>query len=266
VTASSSARCLILGLTFCAACSGRPAANAKASAGAANVAPVPDAHAAATENSPRTVIGPVLETMDASSYTYVRVKTDAGDLWAAASQFKVAVGDRVVVSLEQPMQDFHSQSLNRDFPVIYFVPRIAHEGETAPADSPGAPGMPTMVAAHSSGPAAPAAPVTEAMAPPPGATTVADVWANHKALAGKTVTVRGKVVKYNGGILGRNWIHVQDGTGTAAAGSNDITITTTAETKVGDVITATGTVAVDKDFGAGYTYAVMLENAGVTMK
>jgi hypothetical protein len=96
---------------------------------------------------------------------------------------------------------------------------------------------------------------------PAGGTSVVDIWANRKALAGKAVTVRGKVVKFNGGIMGRNWIHIQDGTGKPDAGTHDLTLTTDAPAKVGDVITATGTVAVDKDFTAGYKYAVIVEGA-----
>jgi hypothetical protein len=72
------------------------------------------------------------------------------------------------------------------------------------------------------------------------------------------------VVKFNGGILGTNWIHLQDGTGSAENGTNDLTVTTSGTASVGDVVTATGTLVTDKDFGAGYTYAVMLENAELT--
>ena len=89
------------------------------------------------------------------------------------------------------------------------------------------------------------------------------MWAKRASLAGKTVIVSGKVVKYNGGILGRNWLHLQDGSGKAADGTNDLTITTDGTAKVGDVITVTGTVAVDKDFTAGYAYKVMLEGARI---
>jgi hypothetical protein len=108
--------------------------------------------------------------------------------------------------------------------------------------------------------------VTEPIQPAAGGTTVANVWANRKPLAGKTVTVRGKVVKFNGGIMGRNWIHIQDGTGVAADGTNDLLVTSDAAAKVGDVITVTGTVAIDKDFTAGYAYAVLIEGAKIELK
>jgi hypothetical protein len=227
----------------------------------AEALPPQAAHATSTQAPAlQTVTGPVVETMDASNYTYVRVKTAGGDVWAASAKFKVAVGERVVVSLEQPMQNFHSQTLNRDFPLIYFTSGIAREGEPLPAAT--MPGHPPM----GGGQPAAATTVTEPIAPPEGGTTVAKVWTNKTALAGKTVTVRGRVVKYNGGILGKNWLHIQDGSGNAKDGTHDLTITTTDLVKVGDVVTAVGTVAVARDFGAGYAYPVMIEGAKVVVK
>jgi ribosomal protein S17 len=201
--------------------------------------------------------------MDAASYTYVRVGTDKGDVWAAAPQFAVKVGDRVVVPLEMPMQNFHSQSLNRDFPVIYFVSGIGREGE-APAAGGAAP---SLMASHGTSTPEQAEKI-EPMAAPANGTTIAELWSKRTALAGKAVTVRGKVVKFNGGILGKNWIHLQDGTGKAADKSNDITITTGEDVvvRVGDTITVTGTVALDKDFGAGYAYGTLIENGRLAGK
>jgi len=211
----------------------------------------------------QTVSGTVRETMDAASYTYVRVGTDKGDVWAAAPQFAVKVGERVTVPLEMPMQNFHSQSLSRDFPLIYFVSKIGREGDTQAASS----SAPPLVSAHGASAPEPGERI-QPMAAPGGGMTIADVWAKRSSLAGKTVTVHGKVVKFNGGILGKNWIHLQDGTGKAADQSNDITVTAAEDVvvKVGDTITVTGTVAIDKDFGAGYAYAAILENARVAPK
>lgn len=73
--------------------------------------------------------GTVVETMDASNYTYVRVTTPSGEIWAAATQTKIAVGDKVIVPLTMPMQNFHSATLNRTFPTIYFTSRFLKEGE-----------------------------------------------------------------------------------------------------------------------------------------
>ena len=93
--------------------------------------------------------------------------------------------------------------------------------------------------------------------------TVAELYDERGALSGKTVALRGQVVKYSAGIMGRNWIHLRDGTGDATAGTHDITVTSSGTTAVGDVVLVQGTVAVDKDFGAGYLYAVIVEDASV---
>jgi len=112
----------------------------------------------------------------------------------------------------------------------------------------------------------PAGTVTERIEPAPGGSTVADVWAKRSSLGGQTVTVRGKVVKFNPEIMGRNWIHIQDGTGKPAEKNHDLTITTSSGVKVGDIVTVTGKIAVDKDFGAGYAYPVIVEEAVVVLK
>ncbi len=136
-------------------------------------------------------------------------------------------------------------------------------GGAQPAATPAAGGDPPLARSHAAETPV-AQPSSEAVPGTP--TPIADVWANRKSLAGRTVTVRGKVVKFNGGILGRNWIHLQDGTGKADDQTNDLAVTTTDETKVGDTVTVTGTVGIDRDFTAGYQYPVMIENAHIANK
>jgi hypothetical protein len=92
-------------------------------------------------------------------------------------------------------------------------------------------------------------------------TQVADLFAKKAELAGKPVTVVGNVVKFNANIMGTNWLHVQDGSG--AAGTNDITVTTKDAVAVGDQVKVEGAVAVSRDFGMGYKFDVMIENAKV---
>ena len=98
-----------------------------------------------------------------------------------------------------------------------------------------------------------------------GGKTVAEVFAEKDALAGKPVTFRGKVVKTNPDIMGKNWLHVRDGSG--AEGTNDLTITTAgALPNVGDTVVVTGNVSLNKDFGMGYAYDVLVEDAQVTVE
>ena len=204
-----------------------------------------------------TATGTVMETMNAANYTYVLVNTNDGEIWAAASRFDVAVGDTVVVPLEMPMEDFHSESLDRTFPVIYFTSQIMREGDETSAAMPS--GHPKVTGAMAS--SHDSATRVEPVEPADGGVTVAQVWAETASLADTSIIVRGRVVKFNGGILGTNWIHLQDGTGSAADGTHDLTVTTLGSASVGDVISATGTLVTDQDFGAGYTYAVMLKDA-----
>jgi hypothetical protein len=203
--------------------------------------------------------------MDSGGYTYVRLKTSAGEVWIAATDLKTRAGERLTVGLDMPMENFHSRTLNRDFPLIYFVSRVAREGEAL--EAPGPRGMP-MGASHDSavtsaaGPDAAAPPVAP-VAPPPGGVAIADVWARRTALAGQAVLVRGQVVKANNAIMGRNWFHLQDGSGKADDGTNDLTVTTADVVTVGDIVIVSGTLIVDKDFGAGYAYEAIIENATV---
>jgi hypothetical protein len=95
----------------------------------------------------------------------------------------------------------------------------------------------------------------------PDARTVAEINAQSAALKGKTVVVRGMVVKFNPEILGKNWVHLRDGSGSAADGSNDVLVTTKDAARIGDVVLAKGVVATNRDLGAGYSYKVLIEEA-----
>jgi hypothetical protein len=93
------------------------------------------------------------------------------------------------------------------------------------------------------------------------ARTVAEIVTKAAELKDKTVQVRGQVIKYNTGIMGKNWIHLQDGSGSADNGTNDLLITSTTQVKLGDVVTLSGVVRTNKDFGSGYSYKVLIEDA-----
>ena len=91
--------------------------------------------------------------------------------------------------------------------------------------------------------------------------SIAELYANKTVYAGKSVRLHGKVVKYNPNIMGKNWVHIQDGT--EHEGKNDLTVTTKMTTKVGEEITVEGTVVLNKDLGAGYFYEILLEDATI---
>ena len=93
--------------------------------------------------------------------------------------------------------------------------------------------------------------------------SVAETYEKAAKLDKKTVVVRGKVVKVSMGIMGKNWVHLRDGSGDPGKGTNNLVVTTQDVPKVGDVVTAKGTLHKDKDFGAGYKYRVIVEEATV---
>lgn len=201
--------------------------------------------------------GTVVETMDASGYTYALLAMKDGDeKWVAGPQVKLEVGQNVGITKGDAMDDFHSPSLDRTFERLELVGRISPLDGTAdsmPSSDQKVPGASEHTTADSAG--------VEEMPVPEGGVAVEDIHAKQKELAGKEVTVRGKVVKFNANILNANWLHVQDGSGDPSAGTHDITVTTGETAEVGEVVTVTGTVTVNKDFGAGYKYDVMVEEA-----
>lgn len=95
-----------------------------------------------------------------------------------------------------------------------------------------------------------------------GGQTIEEVFRGKADLSGKDVAVRGQVVKVNSGIMGKTWIHIQDGTG--SPGANDLTVTTADEAKVGDVVVVRGKLTTNKNFGSGYKYDVIVEDGKVT--
>ena len=215
------------------------------------------ASVAATVASPQasTLTGEVLEAKSVEGYTYLRLKTANGEMWAAVPTVAVKPGERVTLADPMVMENFESKSLKRRFDRIVFASVASNEaaGTSAPAAAP-----------HGTAPQAAPAPVGKvAKATSADAKTVAEVVAGKSSLKDKSVTVRGQVVKVNSGILGKNWLHLQDGSGKAADGSDDLIVTTTDAAAVGDVVTIAGTVRTDVNVGSGYAYAVLVETAKV---
>ena len=211
--------------------------------------------------------GEVLEVKDVPGYTYLRLKTAAGETWAAVTTAGVKTGTTVSIVNPTTMQNFQSKVLNRQFDRIVFG---SLDGPTAGAASMALKGAPTTAAVSPDLQMRPMAPATAAPAPVvaklakasgPEGRSVAEVVQTRTALKDKTVLVRGQVVKVNAGIMGKNWLHLQDGSGSAKDGSNDVLVTSSELAKVGDIVQARGTVRTDVTLGQGYAYAVLIEGA-----
>ncbi len=219
--------------------------------------PVPSFAPQHSESQSGVCSGSVVETTNSGGYTYQKVDCGDRQVWAAGPQTQVAVGDNVSLSPGSEMQNFHSPTLNRTFETIFFVTSIEASGDAS------APDADSMAEAHQKGAGGgkQAAFDFSDIEKPAGAKTVAEIFSSRTELEGAVVLVLGKVVKFNAKIMGKNWIHLQDGTG--EPGSNDLTVTTDGTASVGDTVLIRGTVSLDKDLGAGYRYDVLIEDATV---
>ena len=191
------------------------------------------------------------EVIQSSNYTYLRVTEDGKESWIAITRQEVEVGKTYYFEPSIEMANFTSKELKRTFPTILFVakfsstPIVATE-KFAISDPPK--GKQPAVAKEGL-----------KVKPAVGGITIAELYAKKDSYGGKSVKIKGEVVKFNAQIMGKNWFHIQDGT--TNNGDFDLTITSAAEVKVGDIVTIEGVVALKKDFGAGYSYEVIIEEA-----
>ena len=211
-----------------------------------------------------TIKGEVLEIVDAASFIYLRLKTKEGEVWASVQKAAVKKGAQVTIENAMLMKDFKSKSLNRTFPVIY-LGALAGAARSAPqaggemANPHAGVDMANPHAGSAKAVSGPDARIAKAKGA--DAMTVAEIVTKGAALKDKPVLVRGKIVKYSEGIMGKNWIHLRDGSGSAKDETNDVLVTTLNPAKMGDVVTVKGVVHTDKDFGSGYSYKVLIEEA-----
>ncbi|TAK45005.1 MAG: nucleotide-binding protein [Betaproteobacteria bacterium] len=197
--------------------------------------------AAGTPPAPqgRVFKGQVLEVKDVDAYSYLRLRTQDGEIWAAVTKAPVRKGAEVTIENAMVMNNFRSPSLNRTFDRIVF-------GSLGGADSAAAPAAGDAKIAKAQG---------------PEARTVAEVIGRKAELKDKAVAVRGKVVKFTANVMGKNWVHLRDGSGSAQDRSNDILVTTKDPAQLGNVVVARGVVRTDIDLGSGYSYPVLIDDA-----
>jgi len=224
-----------------------------------------------SDSAPDTSItGKVLEQIDVAKYSYLRLASEGSSgTWAAVPVTTRRVGQTVVVSNAEQMNNFSSASLKRTFDVIYFG---VLDSPGAAADSlvpPGLAGLAqtddphqTQMAPHP-GPGKQAEAVAVARsekAPGPLGRTVAELNSLDQAAAGTKARVRATIVKVTAGVMGRTFLHLRDASGSAPL-TNDLTATTTEEFGIGTEVLLEGSVEIDKDFGSGYHYRVLLADA-----
>jgi hypothetical protein len=204
--------------------------------------------------------GKVEETMDSGGYTYISIKKDGKQTWVAIPKTEIKVGEEVTFRPGSQMHKFRSKTLGRTFETIIFSPGTVGGAEEEAKTSGEMPSDSTH-GAVAAGKKVEKIKVEKASGP--NAYTVAELYAKSGDLNTKKVVLRGQVVKVTQAIMGKNWIHMQDGSGSSSDGTDDIIVTSQDIPMVGDIVTAEGTLYKDKDFGSGYKYSVILEEASI---
>jgi hypothetical protein len=205
----------------------------------------------------------VAEVVQTSNYTYLKVSDNGAENWIAVTRQEAAAGEVYYYDQALEMKNFNSKELKRTFETIYFVQGLSKQPITAAAAPPaGMGGMGEMggdAAAKHTGKIALEKKPGISITPVAGSVSIAQLWADKDKYSGKTIKIKGQVVKINEQVMGKNWIHIQDGSGDS--GNFDLAVTTLDGMKMDDVVTFEGVITLNKDFGAGYFYEVIMEDA-----
>lgn len=209
--------------------------------------------------------GTVIETIDVVTYTYIHLDNQGSKIWVASNPVSLSVGDVVGYSDAIIMNNFYSKVLDRTFESILFVSDVVLTNASVADSSAGQAASPQVSDPHKN------LKTQIRTNPKPvflesvnlqaleGGTTIAIIFAEHEQIDGQEVSLRGKVIKFSPSVLGKNWVTLQDGTGTAP--DNSLVVTSLETVAVGDEVIVRGRVKSNVDIGAGYTYKVLLEGA-----
>ncbi len=222
----------------------------------------------------------VKEVLQATEYTYLHSNENNNDIWLAVPSMQAKPGETYYYEGGIEMKKFESKDLKKVFESVILLEKLNTEPKSSsvvPSNKPYAASATGPAAADNSGTPAQdsgagsggtytrKAPVIEKkeikLAPAKGGVTIAELFKNKDNYSGKTVKIRGQVTKYTPAVMGKNWIHIQDGTD--ANGKFDLTVTTAAEVKMGEMVTLEGKISLNKDLGYGYFFDVMMEDAAV---
>jgi len=189
----------------------------------------------------------VLEVQSVSSYSYLKVSEDGAEYWIASPKADFSVGQVLLYTNAMEMKGFTSKELNKTFERILFVDRLESKLGVGTMTEPQKPHIEKE---------------NISVEPLSGGITISQLFTNPNKYENKTVKIKGKVIKVNFGIMEKNWIHIQDGT--SANDEFDLTITTNGTANIGDVVIVEGKIVLNKDFGYGYSYKVLMEEAKIS--
>jgi len=204
------------------------------------------------QTDPNNIYGKVTDIINVTGYTYAEVDTGKKKVWAAGPTTPLEIGDMISFSKEMPMENYHSKSMEREFSVVYFISRFITDNETPVTNSA------AIASPHGQIKQNQIAKPLKGIYKVEGGNTIAEIYTYKNSLDGKTIRVRGQVTKFSAEIMGKNWLHVRD-----SSTLDDLTVTTDSAVAVDDVVIIEGKLELDKDYGYGYVYPVILEDAEI---
>lgn len=205
-----------------------------------------------------------LEKVNTSNYTYLLVNENGVEKWVALPLTEVNIGDEYYYGTEMLMERFESKELGKTFDKVYFIEGISTQPPVkAEAGTPGAsnPQPAPMAQEHKGSNELVPQKMEVKIEQENGSVSIETLMKNKDKYAGKKIKIKGVVAKFSPEIMGKNWVHLQDGS--EASGKFDLTITTKEMVNMGDIVTFEGVITLNKDLGSGYKYEVLMEDAVV---
>lgn len=218
-----------------------------------------------TTDEPEIHKGVVQDVLHVREYSYILVLEDGQEKWLAAPITNVEKGGTYYYSKTMEMKNFESKELNKVFETVYFIEKIGATEDDAKLPLTANPHPSTMMSNPQTATKDAPKPVIVKkevnVTASENTISIAELFKNRETYNNTIVRLRGEVTKYNPAIMNINWLHMQDGT--EYNGEFDLTVTTSGTVKIGDVVTIEGKVTLNKDFGAGYIYNIIIENATI---
>jgi len=198
------------------------------------------------------IYGKVTDIIDSAGYTYAEVDTGKTKVWAATTTTTLKKGDMISFSTSMPMKNYQSKTLQRSFPVVYFVEKFNTDSESAESEAPVKASPHELITSHKTGRS------IKDFGKVEGGNTIAELYADKDRLSGQSIRVRGQVTKVTNNVMGKNWLHIIDG-----STHDDLTITSSNTASIDDIIVIEGILSLDKDFSYGYVYPLIVEDVTI---
>jgi len=198
----------------------------------------------------------ITEVLQTPSYTYLKLKNSGTPKWIAVTKREAKKGDTIYYEEGMEMQNFKSKTLNKTFTSIWFISKAGFVKNKSKSQAVTAH---TMLSTHKKNMRKTSAQASINMNKNADEISIADLYKTPSEYEGKVIKIKGQVTKFNANILNRNWVHIQDGS--EFNKKFDLTVTTTDVVNISDIVTFEGKISLNKNFGAGYKYEIIMEKA-----